>query len=180
VKIPGVKEAVETFLKWLDDHFSFRYFAMFFILSLAFLLGINPFLAWLGLPPVPPAYRVIAAIMTLIFGCGSGLFSLEAGYKRFAVWRDTNKYEELLLEHLHNLPVDHLKILLGFSESGKNSLLFYPSNGVVCELQRLGILYRASNLGNWDGPFAYNLTPVAAKYLRRTKFQEILLNQRPQ
>jgi hypothetical protein len=180
VEIPGIKEAVETFLKWLDDHFSFRYFAMFFILSLAFLLGINPFLAWLGLPPVPPTYRVVAAIMTLIFGCGSGLFFIEAGYNRLKAWRGISKHEELIREHLNALPVDHLKILLGFSESGKNSLLFYPSNGSVCELQRLGILYRPSNLGNWDGQFAYNLTPVAAKYLRRSKFQEILLNQRPQ
>ena len=48
-----VREVIESALKWVDDHFSFRYFSMFFVLCTVFLFGINPFLAYLGLPLVP-------------------------------------------------------------------------------------------------------------------------------
>jgi uncharacterized protein YjiS (DUF1127 family) len=79
MNIPGVKEAVEIGLKWIDDHFSVRYFSMFFILSVAFLFGINPLLAVLGLPAVPPTYRVAASIVALITGVGSLVFLIESG-----------------------------------------------------------------------------------------------------
>jgi hypothetical protein len=97
--IPGVKEAVETGLKWVDDHFSLRYFSMFFILSVAFLFGINPLLALLGLPPVPQTYRVTATIVALITGVGSLVFLIEKGTTSYSENSRLRKRLTCLSEH---------------------------------------------------------------------------------
>lgn len=170
----GIKEGVEVTLKWIDEHFSFRYFCMFFLLSLAFLFGINPILGSLGLPPIGPTYRVIAAVIALLGGAGTILFSLEAGGKRATKWWNHHQMNTAMEHHLHELPMDQLQILRGYAETGHGSITWSPSVGAVCELERRGILYKASDVGGLYTGFAYNITPEASKYLKRPEFQKLL------
>ncbi len=177
--IPGAKELIEGAFKWIDSHFSFRYFAMFFILSVAFLFGINPLLARLGLPSIPSGYRVAAAAASLIFGAGVIFFTFEGAIKKIGKWRSQSLADEEIRNHLHALPADQARVLLQYVQSGKSSQMFDPFIGAVCDLERRGILYQSSNVAHRKlGVLPYTIAPQAMKYLRQKEFQKILLDQR--
>jgi hypothetical protein len=174
----GVKDAIDTGLKWIDAHFSLRHFLMFFLLCAAFVFLVNPVLVYLGLPPLPPIYRTTAVAGMVLFGVGTVFFSVE----KVVLWvRDRwhkHKWRVAIKEHLHNLPADQFPILLRFGQTRASSVVLHPSNGAVCDLEQRGILYRSANVGNVRDGFAYSLTPEALHYFRGPEFQKLLLNQK--
>lgn len=174
-----VKEAVKAVLEWIFDHLSFRYFSMFFVLSLIFLLGINPLLQYFGLPVIPPVYRVITACIALLAFAGTCFTSIEMGWKRFALWQTGYRHRREIEEHLHNLPVDQMKVLLRFVESRKSSLPFDLYEGAVRDLEKRGILYQSSEVAHrMLDVYPFTITPEAMRFLRRSEFQKFLLSQR--
>jgi hypothetical protein len=170
----------DALLKWFGDHLSPTYSSVLFIVFTVALFWGNAVLGYLGLPPMPPQYRMWAAGGTLLFGTTLLVLTIRGLGRRISNWWVSHQHKKAIKKHLHQLPADQMRILLEYVQSGKNSLVFQPTNGAVCDLEHRGILYRSSNFGNVMAGFAYNITPTAAEFLRRTEFQKILLAQRPQ
>jgi len=175
---PGAKEAIEAVLKWIDSHFSFRYFVMFFILSIAFLFGVNPLLAALGLPPIPVGYRVVAASLSIITGAGALFFSFERGCVEAKKFWQIRQTKEQIRRHFEHLPFDQVEVLRQYTGSGKSTVKFQPDNGAVRDLVRRGVLYPSSNQGTLFDGFPYTITPIAEDFLRREEFQKLTLKRK--
>jgi len=174
--MPNAKDVIESVLKWVDDHFSLRYFSMLFVLCIAFLFGINPILTYLGLPPVPQVYRVVAAVGVLLFGVGSIFFSLEAGLKKWREWWKRHRKMMEIRDYLYNLPIDQGRIIQEYCRTKKSSLSFQPSDGAVHDLANRGILYRPTRVGHLSEGWAFSLTKQALVYFQKPEFQKKLLN----
>jgi hypothetical protein len=173
----NVKDIIESVSKWIDDHFSFRYFSMFFVLCGVFLLLINRFLFYLGLPPVPPVYRVAAAAGVLLFGTGSLFFSVESGLKKWKEWWRRHRRLVELRDHLNNLPVDEGAIIREFCRTKKGSLMLQPGNGAVCNLRQRGIIYQSGSVGTTFEGIEFSLTKQSLKYFQKPEFQRMLLDR---
>lgn len=174
--IPSVKDILESVFKWIGDHLSFRYFCIPFVLCAVSLFGINRFLAYLDLPPMPPGYRVAAAAGFLLFGSGSLFFAVESGLKKWKEWWKRHKRLVEMRDYLGNLPVDQKKILSEFAHTKKSCLAFQPSNGAVYDLANRGILYRPTNIGDISEGWAFSLTKQALVYFNKPEIQRMLLD----
>jgi len=175
-----LKDAAEVLVKAADKYFAFRYFFMVFIICATVVFAANPVLHWLGLPLVPPFWRMCTVILGLSAVCGSAYFPVETGCKRLYSQRELREQKEGIRRHLLNLPTDQKAVLMRYAESGKSSLHFNLYDGAVRDLANRGILYRSSEAGHGGlYTFPYTLTPIACEFMTRAEFQKILLNQQP-
>ena len=81
--------------------------------------------------------------------------------------------------HLENLSRDEIEKLLQYSDGNYTSRHFYSNDGVIQGLVRKGILYEASNkstalFAGIEPMFPFNVTDLAAPYLRKESFQQIV------
>jgi superinfection exclusion protein B len=170
----------DAFIKWFGDHLSPTYSSVLLIVSTITLLCGDAILRHFGLPPMPPQYKMWARGGILLFGTTFLVLVLRCIGRWISRQWESYKHKKAIKKHLYQLPVDQMLVLIQYVQSGKSSLVFLPSDGAVCALEHRGILYRSSNVGYSRVGFAYNVTPVAAEFLRRSEFQKILLAQRPE
>lgn len=174
---PGVKETVEIFLKWVDDHLSIRYFSMFFILSSVFLFTIDRILSLLGLPSVPSAYLVIAAIIAVTMGAGTIFCLVEKGVKRL----QEQRRKHIKARIYRDLPKDELDILSMFAVNGTKTEVIYENEQPLFSLVSKDILQQAGEYYVGSGMCVdrnvYTLTSETNNWIRSPEGRNALREQ---
>jgi hypothetical protein len=109
----------------------------------------------------------------LIFA-GIDHFIVTPSATRRLVRAKTEAAEKEIETYFENLSRDEIGKLQQYADGNYTTQYFWPSDGIVQGLVHKGILYCSASTPGGRGRLAYNVTPLAAPYLKKHTFQEIL------
>ena len=141
---------------WVIRH-SPRTAAVLFVASAFLLFAPHELLHSFGIEWLSPEHSRISGLIFLI----SGAFILTY----IATWVSSLIHSGLVLHHqkrrLRELTDPEKRVLQRFIANGTKTEYLEAADGIVCSLERNGILFRSAELGTWGytGPpiFSYNL-----------------------
>ena len=126
----------------------------------------------LGLAEITNSYRsIIGIIFLLSFALVVASWGLSLGNIIKNAWLRNRKFRNLK-KRISDLTLEEKDVLLGYIQNQTRTQYLSIENGVVIELESLGIIYRSSNIGDIES-WSYNIQPWAWKYLN--EHPELLL-----
>lgn len=175
---------VKPLLEVLESKTSVKVLGAVFVITLAALrlprswkdqIYMTPWVSWLW-----PWLVVICAfcgLMLLFIGIDHFIIAPRSAHRTARIKSDPAK--KGIETYFKNLSRDEIEKLSQYAEGNYTSRSFFPNDGIVHGLIHKGILYEASNKSVTLFPgaqpmFPYNVTDLAAPYLRKERFQQIV------
>lgn len=144
-----------------------------FVLSMVLgilLFGPKPFLYELGVQHFVDEFRMYIGIGFLLFSLLFLASAIQIIYTFFKDRAYSRGQRKMQLDRLNNLTKEEKEILHYYIANQTRTQSLPYDNGLVNELEKFKIIYRAANISQGYEIFAYNIQPWAWNYLNNKAY----------